>query len=119
MIKTIFDVPIYEWNITMLELESQEDIKELTEWCKLFQIDFSSKLVVNDTGFTYTDEISQKALVVIMTSSCNLQRASTVGHEKRHLEDFILKYSGVDDMEAAGYLAGYLSKFMIYEYNKH
>ena len=32
-------------------------------------------------------------------------------HEKRHLEDRILKFCDIDDMEAAAYLAGFLSEY--------
>lgn len=35
-----------------------------------------------------------------------------VNHEKRHIEDRILQHCGIDDIEAAAYLAGYLSKFI-------
>jgi hypothetical protein len=32
--------------------------------------------------------------------------------EKRHIEDRLLDYCGVKDIEASAYLAGYISKFM-------
>lgn len=120
MIKKLFDVPIYEWNITMLEIESVEDIPELNKWCELFETQFqndASSIVTNnkDTGVTYIDHTAQKALIIILPSTSKEQRISTICHEKRHLEDFILEDTGVNDKEAAGYLAGYLSKYMIYD----
>lgn len=33
-------------------------------------------------------------------------------HEKRHIEDRVLEYCGITDIEASAYLAGYISKFM-------
>lgn len=45
------------------------------------------------------------------------QREEVYAHEKRHIEDRIMKWASVDDIESAGLLAGFLgTKF--YEFKK-
>lgn len=115
MIKKIFDVPIYDWNITYLEVETKEDIPELIAWAELFQAEFQGNISesfdsTKNAGMTYIDRTAQKLLIVIFPATSSEELLSTKGHEKRHAEDFILEESGVYDKEAAGYLAGFLTK---------
>lgn len=117
MIKTIFDIPIYDWNVTYLIVETKDDIPELLAWLEIFQTAFQDDInetfdTIKNAGLTYIDRVSQKFLVIIFPSTSKTELLSTIGHEKRHLEDFILEELGIFDKEAAGYLAGYLTKKM-------
>ena len=117
MIKKIFDVPLYDWNITFLKIETKEDIPELIAWAELFQAEFQGNIYesfdsTKNAGMTYIDRTAQKLLIVIFPATSPEELLSTIGHEKRHAEDFILEESGVYDKEAAGYLAGFLTKQM-------
>ena len=117
MIKSIFDVPLYDWNITYLTIESKEDVPELLTWCQLFDAEFEHDLndtfdTIKNAGLTYMDKTAQKMLIVIFPCESSEELLSTIGHEKRHAEDIILEESGVYDKEAAGYLAGFLTKQM-------
>lgn len=117
MIKKIFNVPLYDWNITYLTIESKEDIPELITWAEMFQAEFQGDISesfdsIKNAGMTYIDRTAQKLLIIIFPATSPEESLSTIGHEKRHAEDFILEESGVYDKEAAGYLAGFLTKQM-------
>ena len=78
-----------------------------------FQGDISKSFeTTTNAGLTYIDRTAQKLLIVIFPATSPEELLSTIGHEKRHAEDFILEESGVYDKEAAGYLAGFLTKQM-------
>ena len=63
-------------------------------------------------GSTYRNMDLAKILVIIYPCKNIEQRREVVNHEKRHIEDRLLKYLGIDDIEASAYLAGYLSRFI-------
>ena len=44
-------------------------------------------------------------------------RANVYSHEKRHIEDRVLQYASVDDIESAGLLAGFLGE-KFYDFDK-
>jgi len=117
MIKKIFNVPLYNWNITFLKIETKEDVPELMAWAELFQAEFQGDISksfdsTKNAGMTYIDRTAQKLLIIIFPATSPEELLSTIGHEKRHAEDFILEECGIYDKESAGYLAGFLTKQM-------
>ncbi len=57
---------------------------------------------------------SRRQFAIIMTRCTDEKtRINVLSHEKRHVEDYILDMCGIDDMEAAAYLAGYLSERLL------
>lgn len=119
MIKKEFIVPLYYWNVTFLEIESQEDAGELSAWFDRFDYTEEGKNFINalkggikDVGLTKVELMDNTALMVIFPSTTDIMRNNTISHEKRHLEDFILENAGIHDKEAAGYLSGYLGEII-------
>ena len=51
-----------------------------------------------------------KQMILLYPQTSKASRINCLGHEKRHLEDRILKHCHIDDLETAGYLAGFLTK---------
>lgn len=63
-------------------------------------------------GSTFRNLDMKQFLVIIHPCKNEQTRRMVVNHEKRHIEDRILQHCAIDDIEAAAYLAGYLSKFI-------
>lgn len=60
-------------------------------------------------GFTYTDTIQRKSVVVIGNTDSLQQFYNTVVHEAKHLQSAICRYYDVsEDSEDAAYLIGYI-----------
>ena len=56
---------------------------------------------------------SRKSVITLYESSSKRNRINIIFHEKRHIEDRICKHCGIDDMEAAAFLAGYIAEKLI------
>ena len=63
-------------------------------------------------GDTFRNLDMKSFLVIIYPCKDEETRRSVVGHEKRHVEDRLLQHCFVNDIEASGYLAGYLSRYI-------
>ena len=64
----------------------------------------------NEGGATTFHRKSDCSLFVIIYPQPSVYRKEEcISHEKRHCEDFILEHLGIDDKEAAAYLAGWFS----------
>lgn len=60
-------------------------------------------------GFTYTDTIERKSVVVIGNTDSLQQFYNTVVHEAKHLQSAICRYYDVsENSEDAAYLIGYI-----------
>lgn len=120
MIKKNIHVPLYDFNITYLEIESRSDIRDVRkEMNKLNaneeQIEEVLDNIINDRidgGETLRNLNLKKILIIIYRCSSERERRNVINHEKRHAEDRILEYIGINDIEAAAYLAGYLSEYI-------
>lgn len=113
-----FKVPIYNFNITFIEMESATDCylvaKEMKRLnCTPEAICSVSEALKNgdvNGGETYRNMPIKEILVLIYPCTSERRRREVVNHEKRHIEDRILEYLGINDIEASAYLAGFLSE---------
>ena len=120
MKKKSFNIPIYDFDVTWIEIESKDDkdklLQEMSKMkCQKKDMDDVINGVVNgylNGGSTFRNMDCKKFLVIIHPCENESMRRNIVNHEKRHIEDRLLKFVGVDDIEASAYLAGYLSKFI-------
>lgn len=119
MITKQINVPIYNFLIEIIELYEDDDKSAILDVLKSHQMseeDIQS-VVTNiekkcDGADTFRNLIERKFLMIIYHCQSIEKRREIINHEKRHIEDRILEYCGIDDIESAGYLAGYLSKFI-------
>ena len=120
MKKTEFNIPIYDFDVTILEVESKEDKAEVNTILSNFIPDRESidKVLgyIEDGsmngGDTFRNMLYKKFVVVLYPFKDIETRREIISHEKRHIEDRLLEYCGISDIEASAYLAGYISKFM-------
>ena len=119
-----FSIPIYDYDVIYIELHSDDSVEE--------QIAIiTEELTLMKTNEQYLDETIQEikdgsknggnhfynlsksvSLIMIYPHDDPDRLRATIAHEKRHLEDRMLKHYRVKDIESAGLLAGYLSKFI-------
>ena len=127
MIKFTFKIPIYEINVTLLQIEGVGDANVIKPTLKKFALDkqyldYTMEGIVNDSrngGDTYRDLNTKKRrfLVVFYKMTDAETRREVYEHEKRHIEDRILEYYSINDIEAAGMLSGFLGR-MFYRFEQ-
>lgn len=124
MVKLDFQIPLYKVDITLLQVESKEDESAVTELLKSidaedieYTINGIRRGAVNG-GDTYRNLELRRIIVVFYLMEDNMSRAEVYSHEKRHIEDRILKFYSVDDIESAGLLAGFLGERFYEFWNK-
>ena len=117
MKKIKFTIPIYDWDVVFIKYLSDKDSDDYKKELKKVNVnieDIKSDIEVfgstKGSGRCYTNKSLRKCIVIVSKCSSEKQYRNTLRHEVRHLEDDILKYCGVDDMEAAAYLSGYIAE---------
>ena len=121
MIIKKFKIPLYDYEVTYIRLahidgEDKQVEKILTrmganaESLNNTLDDMRNKRV--DGGEHYFNLQDGKSVVIIFPCRSNDKLISIIAHEKRHLEDRVLQWASVNDIESAGFLAGYLAKMM-------
>lgn len=123
MKKMDFQLPYYKVDITLLQIESENDVDEVATLLKSidaedpeYTLDGIRRGAVNG-GDTYRDLEHKRMLVLFYPMEDDLRRVEIYSHEKRHIEDRVLDFYGVDDVESAGLLAGFLGE-KFYEFWK-
>ena len=108
-------IPIYTWNLTILIIESKEDIPKFKKAAGSFDIP-DKQIVIeelskggHDGGKTYTKRSSRTLVMLIFPCLSKEAFINAINHEKRHVIDDILEWHNIRDKEAAGYLDGWLS----------
>lgn len=119
-----FTIPIYDYDVVYTALEPDDSVedrvafvtKELTD-IKTGQqyIDETIKEIKEESknGGNHFYNLSNLVSFILIYPHDELGRMkATIAHEKRHLEDRILKHYRVKDIESAGLLSGYLARFI-------
>lgn len=123
MKKTTFQVPLYGVDVTLLQVEGKDDALALKKEMKRLCCDQESMDTTIDNveqgcmdgGDTYRNFAVRKMLVIFYPMSSEDARAEVYCHEKRHVEDRIMEWASVNDIESAGLLAGFLgTKFYLF-----
>lgn len=120
MEKTEFNIPIYDFDVLILGIESKQDKAEAGAILSGFipnKESIEEELAhieggAMNGGVTFRNMLRKKFIVVLYPFEDIETRRMIINHEKRHIEDRLLEYCGITDAEAAAYLAGYISKFM-------
>lgn len=118
-----FKIPIFgDVNITLVQVEGREDKEAILRLMKRHRItekdDIDSVMDnvdnkeydMRDGGDTFYRLIQREMVVIFYPFSSDEAKEEIMGHEKRHIEDRILKFFSIDDIETSALLAGFLSK---------
>lgn len=118
MKKRSFVIPFYKVSVTLLQIEGAQDEKAVLPYLRKVKaskegIDYMLDGIRNGAvngGDTYRDLEHKQMIVFFYPMENELKRAEIYSHEKRHIEDRVLQFFRVDDIESAGLLAGYLGE---------
>jgi len=109
-------VPIYSYDIVLVQvskedMENEEKVNKLRTYLEQYlpQSYIEDTIQTAKSGSEEAITRSCGSLSVCVFYNIKDRKCEIYGHEKRHIEDKILKVCGIDDIESAGYLAGYLS----------
>lgn len=119
MKKLRFAVPIYDIDVVLLQVEDKEDeeavIEEMAQYNITDEIEEEVRNAISndhsDGASTFWNGGLHVSVIVFYRMESMKRKRVCYSHEKRHLEDRILKFCDIDDMEAAAYLAGFLSEY--------
>ena len=115
-------IPLYDIDLYLIQLESYNDIDDeaFSELYSVLGHDYYTNLIKEITedkpvgGANTIYSPGDKAGVVIFNPPESRDRSiATYGHEKRHIEDDIINHVGIEGLEAAGYLAGFLTIWFV------
>lgn len=117
MKKVEFNIPIYDIDVVLAQVEDHNDKDEVEELIKDYNMnpdDKSTLLKViecdNEVGAVTLHEENVWTITTIFYKMKDEDtKWSSYGHEKRHLEDEVLSRMGINDREAAAYLSGWLT----------
>ena len=115
MKKHNFNVPLYDYDVTLIQVESNEDKSSVVSFLKKAKLDEYIKGCEEyiDKGYsdgaeTYYNRSIKKIICVFYLLTNEESCENVYSHEKRHIEDRILEHCSVNDIEASAYLAGFL-----------
>ena len=124
MKKLEFQLPFYKVDITLLQVESKDDEEDVATLLRSINVNHIEHIIngikhgaVNG-GDTYRDLNNKRMVVLFYPMEDDMSRAEIYSREKRHVEDRVLEFYGVDDIESAGLLAGYLGERFYEFWNK-
>lgn len=118
-----FKIPLYKVTIDLIQIEDKNDIEPVKAYFKKNRIEPIEEVLDNiaeeayDGGETYRLLSKLRMTVVFYRFSSDIEKANSYAHEKRHIEDRILEYFDVNDIESAAILAGYLGE-KFYEFDR-
>ena len=118
MKKISFTIPMFYFDVTLLQVESKDDSKQVEKACISFGMESEDIDSVKDNvecdcedgGDTFRNFRFKKLLVIFYRMSSSKMRENIWAHEKRHIEDRILQFLNIDDIETSAILAGYLGE---------
>lgn len=126
MVTYKFDIPIYDIHVDVIQVESKDDANGVMRFmqaikCKQEFVDEVTNYIISgciNGGETYRNFDLRKMLIIFCPMANEETRADVYSHEKRHIEDRVMEYANVNDIESAGLLAGFLGRQFYKFWNK-
>ena len=118
-----FKIPLYKVTVDLIQIEDKNDVEPVKAYFKENRIESIEEVLDNiakdayDGGETYSLLSIRRMTVLFYQFSSDIEKANIYAHEKRHMEDRILEYFDVNDIESAAILAGYFGE-KFYEFDK-
>lgn len=124
MKKMDFHIPLYDVDVRLVQFDKEDDAREIRKALGYAKVDAKEidgiieevKRGCHGGGYTYRNFEIRKMLLCFYPFISERERKVVYAHEKRHIEDRIMEYHNVNDIESAGLLAGFLGgKFYDFE----
>ena len=117
MLQTKFNIPIFDAVVNLIQVESQDDHDAVMDVIRPYNMGAEAENAVSQNiktdsyngGVTFWNGGIHTAIVVFYRMDNEKRKSVCYGHEKRHVEDHVLKSCEIYDKETAGYLAGWLT----------
>ena len=116
MIVKRIKIPIFKYNLTLIEVEDYDDYKIIGKELKHFNLsDDNFNEIIRNTKNSYDGAITlsncskMQIVVVIYKHTSEKERIELINHEKRHIIDDIMTSLNINDKETPAYLDGYIS----------
>lgn len=110
------NIPIYRYGLMIVsvskeDMENEDKVNDLRNYLSPYFPDCYIEETINTAKSGSEEAItrSEGSRSFCIFYNIDKRKEELYGHEKRHVEDRILRTYGINDIEAAGYLAGYLS----------
>lgn len=121
-----FNIPLYGVHVDLVQVETKDDKDGVIKLMRAIkcQQEFINEITdyiergCYNGGNTYRNLDLKDILVIFCPMSDEETRAEVYAHEKRHIEDRVMQFTSVDDIESAGLLAGYLGRMFFKFWNK-
>lgn len=118
MVKIDFKTPYYDYNVTLIQVESEKDADSVCSQLAKYKmgkeyIDDARECIKDgyrNGGETNWNSRTKRIICLFYECLSDTDKANIYSHEKRHIEDRILQHCKVEDIEASAYLAGYLGE---------
>ena len=118
MKKMYFKIPIYGVKVTLVQAVDKSEADDVERILKSNHVsgEFIDDIVAAvrrgacNGGDTFRNFRYKSVFVFFYPFQSDDDMAETYAHEKRHIEDRVLEHFGVDDIESAGLLAGFLGR---------
>ena len=118
MVKISFKIPLYYVDVMLVQVESADDAEEVGTLLRNIKADReyaedtvnAIKRGCTNGGDTYRNLDLKKVVVIFYKITSERERNNVYSHEKRHIEDRVMEWYGVNDIESAGLLAGFLGE---------
>lgn len=115
MTKIQFKIPFYNTIVILVQVEGKEDADSVIALMRRWKIEDEENYdyygIMNGAvngGTTYRQMERKRIFVLFYPFQNDRIKDEVYSHEKRHIEDRILEFFGVNDVEASALLAGYL-----------
>lgn len=110
------NIPIYRYGLMIIsvskeDMENEDKVNKLRKYLSPYFPDcyIEETIKVAKSGNEEAITRSEGSRSFCIFYNINERKEELYGHEKRHVEDRLLRICGIKDTESAGYLAGYLS----------
>lgn len=113
-------IPIYEINVTFIELDKDDSNDCVLSYLGKVKADDDEVEIIRDNikskakngGVTYFNRNLHEMLLIIFPSSSDKQRRNTINHELYHVVDNVGNCCNLECAESRAYLQGYLSEIL-------
>ena len=118
MIYKKFKLDYYEWDIYFLEVEDKSDLGRVKKVFKKLDIEEGNdicKEIKNDNqdgGWHFADNNKRWSMIFLYRQPGKKERFRNISHEKRHMEDNILRWFNITDKESAAILSQNIAKLI-------
>lgn len=111
---------MYHSELLFVQLDRKSEMKKVKSVFKKFNFenpsDYDNIKInkhVHNGGWTLSNYDRRQFAIILTRHTSKELGLNYLLHEKRHVEDKILHMCGVDDLEAAAYLAGYIGEKLL------